>query len=96
MSLAKDLIPVLTFLGHSASKKFIQNSFYLMGKHMPSLPHRVSRTVLQQLNEAGDKDCQRTVTEIKKQNKAAEGRLSSGEKTAQPIRGRWWVKIHLL
>ena len=32
---------------------------------MPSLPHRVSRTVLQQLNEAVDKGCQRTVTEIK-------------------------------
>ena len=36
---------------------------------MPSLPHRVSRTVLQQLNEAVDKECQRTVTEIKQKIK---------------------------
>ena len=65
MSSSQYFIPVLTVLGHSASKVLIQNSFYVMGKHMPSLPHRVSRTVLQQLNEAVDKDYQTTVTEIK-------------------------------
>ena len=32
---------------------------------MLNLPHRVSRMILQQFNEAVDKYCQRTVTEIK-------------------------------
>ena len=65
MSSSRYVILVLTFLGHSASKVLIQNSFYLMGTPMPSLPHRVSSTELQQLNEVVNKDYQRTVTEIK-------------------------------